>query len=839
MKKRVVITGLGIVSAVGNSVSEFWNSLIEGKDGTKKITVFDPTPYRIKIAAEVSGLNPEDHFTKKEVRRLSRCDQFGLVAFREAWSSARFNQDPVDKSRVGVILGAGSGGILSVERYFRDFYQGLKTPSPSLLICYSLATTTDHVALEASLNGPRSTTATVCSSSSVSLGVAYETIQMGQADVMVSGGSDSLCEVSFSGFSSLKLVDSESCKPFDKRRQGLVIGEGAGILILEELEHAMKRNAPILAEFLGYGICADAYHLTSPEPNGEGVERVIQMALAHAGVSPEEVDTINAHGTATPFNDIAETRGIKRVFGEKAKEIPISGIKSMVGHCLGSAGGIEAVATVLTIKNGMIPPTIHYEVADPLCDLYYTPNQSIRKDVRVAISNSFAFGGNNACLVFGKFNPISECGVRLPAGRQGMRNKTAGSQIRNPGRRIVVTGLGVISSIGIGKEEFWRHCLQGTSGIKPVRGFDVSSYRSRLGGQLPEIDFKAFIKPVNLRRMDRIGKIMVSAVRLALDDSGLDLKVEDSNRMGLSFGTGLGSSDTVDQFFRSLLKDGPVGAAPLLFQTAVPNAISSHCSIEYGIKGLNITFSHKETSTEMAMAYAYHLLREGRMDIVLAGGGDELSEPLYHVYAMLGALSPGRGRGSEGMRPFDRNRNGVVLGEGSGILVLETLEHAEKRGAKVYAELAGVGMAGSTEGLLRYDLEGDSIARAMSLATEEPSKVDAISAAANSTRDLDRAETLAIKKVFGERAKEISVSGLKSMLGEFDGSGGIRACAVALSLYDGIIPPTIGTEQLDPDCDLNVILGHSQKRPVRSALLNGCSNGGSNISLLFKQHVSS
>jgi 3-oxoacyl-[acyl-carrier-protein] synthase II len=239
------------------------------------------------------------------------------------------------------------------------------------------------------------------------------------------------------------------------------------------------------------------------------------------------------------------------------------------------------------------------------------------------------------------------------------------------------------------------------------------------------------------------------------------------------------------------------------------------------------------------MAYAYHLLREGRMDIVLAGGGDELSEPLYHVYSMLGALSPGRGKGSEGMRPFDRNRNGIVLGEGSGILVLETLEHAEKRGAKIYAEMAGVGMAGSTEGLLRYDLDGESIARAMSLAGEEPSQVDYVSAAANSTRDLDRAETLAIKKVFGERAREISVSSLKSMLGEFDGSGGIRACGAVLSLCHGMIPPTVGSEQLDPECDLNVVLHESQKRPIRSALLNGCSNGGSNISILFKRYVSS
>ncbi len=404
MRKRVVITGLGVVSAVGNNVPRFWDSLIQGKDGAKEITAFDATAYKTKMAAEVSGLDPEAHFSKRELRRFSRCDQFGLVAFREAWKSSGLDRVSLDKERAGVVLGAGSGGILSVEKYFRNFYKGLGGLSPSLLISYSLATTTDLIAMEGNLKGPRSTTATVCSSSSVSMGVAFDMIQMGLAEVMISGGSDSLCEVSFSGFSSLKLIDPESCKPFDKKRQGLMIGEGAGILILEELEHALRRGAPIHAEFLGYGICADAYHLTAPEPNGEGVERVIQTALTHAGVSTEEVDTINAHGTATPFNDIAETRGIKRVFGERAREIPISGIKSMVGHCLGSAGGIEAVATVLTIEKEIIPPTIHYEVPDPHCDLYYTPNQSIKKDVRVALSNSFAFGGNNACLVFGKFD---------------------------------------------------------------------------------------------------------------------------------------------------------------------------------------------------------------------------------------------------------------------------------------------------------------------------------------------------------------------------------------------------------------------------------------------------
>jgi 3-oxoacyl-[acyl-carrier-protein] synthase II len=240
----------------------------------------------------------------------------------------------------------------------------------------------------------------------------------------------------------------------------------------------------------------------------------------------------------------------------------------------------------------------------------------------------------------------------------------------------------------------------------------------------------------------------------------------------------------------------------------------------------------------MALAYAYHLLREGAADIIFAGGGDELSEPLYHVYSMLGALSPGRGKGKEGMRPFDKNRNGIVLGEGGGILVLETLEHAEKRGARIYAEMAGVGLAGSTDGLLRYDVNGDSIVRAMSMAAINLSSVDYISAAANSTADLDQSESVAIKKVFGPRTIEISVSSLKSMIGEFDGSGGIRAAAVALALYHGEIPPTIGTEQLDSECDLNVVLGQSKKKEIRSGLLNSASNGGSNISLWFRSFSS-
>jgi 3-oxoacyl-[acyl-carrier-protein] synthase II len=403
-KRRVVVTGLGVVSAVGNSVNQFWDSLKRGRDGIRPISLFDTSTLRTHNGGEVINLPLDDHFSSKEKRRLSRCDQFGLIAAEEAMGHSGLNSREVDRERFGVILGAGSGGILSVERYFKALYGGGESrPSPLLLVSFSLATTTDYIAERFDLHGPRTTAATVCSSSSAAIAFAYESILAGWADVMFSGGSDSLCEVSYTGFNSLRLVDPESCKPFDKRRQGLSLGEGAGILILEEMNHAKSRGANILGEILGYGICADAYHLTAPEPHGEGIARAIAMALRTAGVNPSDVDYINAHGTGTIYNDVAETRGIKRVFARKAKSLPISSIKSMVGHCLGSAGAIEAVSTLVTIREGIIPPTIHYRVPDPSCDLNYTPNEAIQRKVDIAISNSFAFGGNNVCLVFGKW----------------------------------------------------------------------------------------------------------------------------------------------------------------------------------------------------------------------------------------------------------------------------------------------------------------------------------------------------------------------------------------------------------------------------------------------------
>jgi 3-oxoacyl-[acyl-carrier-protein] synthase II len=402
-KRRVVVTGMGAVTAVGNDIPTFWKSLKQGCSGIKPITIFGTAAYRSHNGGEVSDLSPEEHFTLQELRRLSRCDQFGLIAAREAMIASGIDLAESDRERCGIILGADSGGIFSVEKYFRAIYtHALRRPSPSLLLSFSLATATDHIAQEFDLHGPRTTTATVCSSSAAAIAFAYDAIAVGEAEVMISGGSDSLCEVTYAGFNSLRAIDTEGCRPFDKNRQGLSLGEGAGILILEKLEHARSRGARIWGEVLGYGNCAEAHHLTAPESSGEGIARCIKLALADAAIIPEEVDYINAHGTATPLNDLVETRGIKMAFGKRAYEIPISSIKAMIGHCLGSAGAVEAIATLLSLDEGVIPPTINYTTPDPECDLDYTPCKVRKKEMQIAISNSFAFGGNNVSLVFGK-----------------------------------------------------------------------------------------------------------------------------------------------------------------------------------------------------------------------------------------------------------------------------------------------------------------------------------------------------------------------------------------------------------------------------------------------------
>jgi 3-oxoacyl-[acyl-carrier-protein] synthase II len=399
--RRVVVTGLGAVTSIGTTVSEFWKNLLEGVCGIRPLSLFDASAYRTQTAAEVLNI-PDGFLSAADKRRMSRADRMGLAAAREALAQAGLDPSRADPTRIGVILGGGTSGLLDSEEVYEKWLHG-RPARPSRVLNHLPDAITDRVAQRFGLEGIKSTITTACSSAANAMGYAYDAIAGNLADAVVTGGSDVLARLTYGGFNSLRSVDPDPCRPFDRERRGLSIGEAAGILVFEEEEYARRRGANVLGEFLGYGVTSDAFHMTAPDPSGAAGGRTIRAALENAGVDPGEVDYVNAHGTATPQNDSAETAALKSALGERAREIPVSSIKSMIGHCLCASGAIEAIATLMTVRDGRVPPTIHYENPDPACDLDYVPNEARERPVRVALSNSFAFGGNSSVVVIGRY----------------------------------------------------------------------------------------------------------------------------------------------------------------------------------------------------------------------------------------------------------------------------------------------------------------------------------------------------------------------------------------------------------------------------------------------------
>ena len=404
---RVVVTGLGTINAVSKNVDEFMAALREGRSGVKELTVFNPDGHMTGTAAEIRDFDPAG-LTRAgfSLKRMSRADWWGVTAALEALKDAGLYPLPRELAEdTGVSVGGGAGGLLAAEGFYQEHLEragrGARYSRLAAVYCSSTA---DILASHFNLWGPKTTFMTACSSGGTALGFARDLIAGGQARVMLAGGAEPICRMTYTAFNALRAVDPEHCKPFDKNRRGLTLGEGAGFLILESLEHAQKRGARILAEFLGYGLSGDAHHMTAPDPTGSGAARAMRTALDDAGLSPEDIDYINAHGTGTPANDVVETTAIKEVFGPRAYEIPVSSTKSMIGHTLGAAGALEAVASVLALVHGFAPPTIHLQDPDPDCDLDYVVEGSRNLALKTVLSNSFAFGGNNTTVILGQWD---------------------------------------------------------------------------------------------------------------------------------------------------------------------------------------------------------------------------------------------------------------------------------------------------------------------------------------------------------------------------------------------------------------------------------------------------
>jgi len=406
--RRVVITGLGSINALGHTVDEYWAGLMAGKCGIGRVTQFDVTDFACQIGAEVRDWDPALHMDPKEARRNDRYTHFGFCAARQAVKDAALDMTKEDGDRVGVLVGSGIGGMATYEAQLRNLFEkGPRKVSPFTIPSLIGNICSGMIAIDLGARGPNFGVVSACATSTHALGEAFHTIRRGEAEVMVAGGTEaSITPFAYAGFCSMKAMSTRNdeperaCRPFDSGRDGFVMGEGAGVLVLESLEHAQARGARIYGEIVSYAATCDAFHITQPDPDGRGLTLAMSRALSFGGVKPEEVDYINAHGTSTPYNDKFETIAIKKVFGEHARKLAVSSTKSMTGHLLGAAGGVEAVACIKAMQNGMIPPTINLEQQDPECDLDYVPNQARAAKLRCVLSNNLGFGGQNASIVF-------------------------------------------------------------------------------------------------------------------------------------------------------------------------------------------------------------------------------------------------------------------------------------------------------------------------------------------------------------------------------------------------------------------------------------------------------
>lgn len=411
MNHRIVVTGMGVVTPIGNDVPEFWNGLLSGRSGAAPITRFDPSQHATHFACEVKNFNITDYLQPRDAKRMDPFCHYAMVAADQALKDAGVDHESCDKDHVGVIVGSGIGGIPIFESQCKEMDEGgPRRLSPFFIPTMIADIAAGHISIKHQLRGPNYATVSACATGSHAIGIAMRHLQFGDANVILAGGSEgAVTPMGVGGFNAMKAISTRNddpehaSRPFDLDRDGFVIGEGAGMLVLERLEHAQKRGARILCELKGLGFSADAYHITAPAPGGEGAVRAMREALRDSNLAPEVIDYINAHGTSTPHNDKTETEAIKTVFGEHARRLSVSSTKSMTGHLLGAAGSVESVACILAIQNGIVPPTINFSTPDPDCDLDITPNEPKERKIRTALNNAFGFGGHNACLVFAAF----------------------------------------------------------------------------------------------------------------------------------------------------------------------------------------------------------------------------------------------------------------------------------------------------------------------------------------------------------------------------------------------------------------------------------------------------
>lgn len=746
MSKRCVVTGLGLVCAVGDNVDQCWKNVLDGVSGIKKVTTVNTDNCYAQMGAE-SALKDSELSEEK----LDRSSLLCIKAAKEAIEDADLRLDAEDKNRIGVISGSCVGGVLSVEKYYKDEKNGNEDKSD--IFKMPAAAIANNVACHFGLGGETANIVNACAAGTISIGYACDLIRKGDADVFLAGGSDAFTTLAFGGFHALHALDENPCSPFN-RSSGITLGEGAGILVVEDYDHAVARGARIYCEILGSGVSSDAHHITAPRPDGQGQMSAIKRAMENSGVKPSEIDYINAHGTGTAKNDEAEFLSIHTLFDGENDKLSVSSTKSMTGHCLGAAGSIEAVFTVKSVCENIAPPTIGYTeenlaaLSEKAGKIDFIPNEKREKNIGFAMSNSFAFGGNNASIIFSK-NPHD-----IPDKREE--------------KRLFVTGIGKVISTADETE----------SVTAPIGAEDYNE----LG-----------IKMAFYRKLDRFSQIQLVSGMRALKNAGITIDETNENDIGIIIGTSDGPATEIIGFQKNLLEGGTAAGSAFSFPNTVVNAAGGYLSIFAGIKGYNVTVANSFQAGLQSVCYACDVLKNSEEKIMLAAGTDENTATTQSLYNKLGLL--------KNAKPYE-DKNGFVLGEGSVTAVIETEESVKARGAEVLAEIIGYATAHTAVSYETVRGTEDAMKRAIASACKnagvDVAEIKAVCGFANGLDSFDSLE----KSVLCELMPQASVISTKKLTGE------ARAASAAMNLaYAAEILSAKTDEKIDDDKILCVSVG--------------------------------
>lgn len=816
---RIAITGLGAITALGPSRETTWQRLVDGESGIVEIRSWDSSLYPTHHGGEAQTFVPSEHLDRRQVRRWDRCHQLAVVAARETIADAGIDAGEVDRSRAGIIIGSSLGGTPSWQQFDKQVRNGRRGRG-RFIYEYPLHVCLDRLTAETGFLGPRVVASTACTASTIAIGFALDAIRGGQADIVLTGGVDPLAELSFAGFSSMKAVAPVACAPFSLP-VGMTTGEAAGFLLLEPLERALDRGAHVYAEVVSHQFTTDAYHATAGDPTGTSQRRAIEEALVRSGIAAEDVDYVNAHGTGTTTNDAIESRLVQTVFGQEDGGVPVSTVKGALGHTLGAAGGIEALATALAVSRDLLPPTANFTKPRPGADVDCIPNKGREHPVRVAVTQNFAFGGNNAAVTIRKHDLEGAAAPELPR------------------RRVVITGLGMITPIGAGKEELIESLRSGRGGVDEIRTFDPSGLFPSIAGTIPDFEPSRFTR-AKTRRMDRYGQLTVCGAELALGDAGLKVSRENSHRIGIVVGTTVGPLPSVAAFHVPIAAGEPQKCNPGIFPNSVVNAGAGQAAIQLRVKGCNVALSNGQASGISAIAHAYEHVAFGGADLIIAGAVEELERSGLEAYSAAWRTPPYLGHATPddpASCAFDRRRCGMIPGEGAVLVAVEALDSALARGARIYGEILGHHVCADVPVELGWDPSGEGVVRCMQTAMQhagvDPSDVDFVGAGALSHPLHDRIEAIAIARLFGPAG--VPVAALSSSLGGSAVHSPTTLAATLLGMEHGFLPGGCELDDLDPDCDVDVVSGGVRPGDCDVAVINAASYGGSNASLVVRR----